>query len=179
MDKNPESYQWLVLFALQALALILLSQLNQTLSTVSLFLFVNGLLVTFPALFLPLGQGLTTVFLLSIFYDSGESWSIGTSLIPNLVVFTALFYLRDRIQYNERRVHKLVAMASNAILFIYYTTLAASNYGVTSQFIFLNLTHLLVSELVLLVVAGWLISYQKSVLQMFNIDVDAALRAAK
>lgn len=179
MDKNPETYQWLVLFLLQALALILLSQLNQSLSTVSLFLFINGLLITFPALYFPLGQGVATLFLLSIFYDSGESWKLGTSLLPNLVVFTAIYHLRDRIQYQNRRVYTLVIMISNAALFLYYTTLAATNYGVTAPFVFLNLLHLLVSELVLLVVSGWLIAYQKDVLQMFNINVDASLRAAK
>ncbi len=179
MDKNPESYQWLILFILYGVALILLSQLNQSLATVSLFLFINGLLVSFPALFLPLGQGIATVFLFSIFYDSGESWKIGTSLVPNLVTFTALYYLRDRIQHNNRRVYKMVVLIVNLILYLYYTILAGAAYGVTSQFVFLNLLHLLVSEFVLFLVAGLLITYQKDVLRMFNIDVDASLRAAK
>ena len=95
MDKNPESYQWLCLFVLQSLALMLLSQLNQSLASVSLFLFINGLLVTFPALFLPLGQGMTTVVLMALFYDSGESWKLGTSLFPNLLSFTIVFYIRE------------------------------------------------------------------------------------
>lgn len=179
MDKNPDSYQWLILFGLQALALVLLSQLNQSLASVSLFLFVNGLLVAFPALFLPLGQGMATVVLLSVFYDSGESWGMGTSILPYLTTFTIIHYLRDRIQYQNIRVCKLVVLAANLVLFIYYTILAGSNYGVTAPFVFLNLVHLLVSELVLLVVGGWLISYHKDVLQMFQVDVDASLRAAK
>ena len=179
MDKNPESYQWLILFALHGLALILLSQLNQTLATVSLFLFVNGLLISFPALFLPLGQGMAAVFLISIFYDSGEPWKMGASMIPNLITFTALYYIRDRIQYNNRRVFMMVALTANLFLFLYYTILAGSSYGITSQFVFLNLVHLLMSELVLFVFAGLLLVYQKDVLRMFNIDVDASLRAAK
>lgn len=179
MDKNPESYQWLILFILYGIVLILLSQLNQSLATVSLFLFMNGLLVSFPALFLPLGQGITAVFLFSIFYDSGESWNIGVSLVPNLVTFTVLYYLRDRIQYDNRSAYKMVVLVVNLILYLYYTILAGSTYGVTSQFVFLNLLHLLVSEFVLFLVAGLLISYQKDVLRMFNIDVDASLRAAK
>ena len=179
MDKNPESYQWLCLFVLQSLALMLLSQLNQSLASVSLFLFINGLLVTFPALFLPLGQGMTTVVLMALFYDSGESWKLGTSLFPNLLSFTIVFYIRDRIQYDKRRVYKTVVLLTNLFLFAYYTFLAGMNYGVTSQFVFLNLVHLLVSELVLLGVSGWLISFQKDVLRMFNIDVDGILRVAK
>ena len=179
MDKNPESYQWLIIFGLQALALILLSQINQSLGSVSLFLFVNGLLVTFPALFMPLGQGMAAVILLTVFYDSGESWKLGTSLIPNLVIFTVIHTTRDRIQFQNIRVCKLVVLAANLVLFLYYTILAGSNYGVTAPFVFLNLVHLLVSELVLLVVGGWLISYHKDVLQMFQVDVDASLRAAK
>ncbi len=179
MDKNPESYQWLIIFILHAIGLILLSQLNQSLATVSLFLFVNGLLISFPALFLPLGQGITAVFLVSIFYDSGEPWDMGASLAPNLITFTALYYLRDRIQSNNLWVYKAVVLIANLVLFLYYTILAGRNYGVTAQFVFLNLIHLLVSELVLFLVAGLLITYQKDVLRMFNIDVDASLRSAK
>lgn len=73
----------------------------------------------------------------------------------------------------------MVVLIVNLILYIYYTILAGNTYGVTSQFVFLNLLHLLVSEFVLFLIAGLLISYQKDVLRMFNIDVDASLRAAK
>lgn len=179
MDKNPDSFQWLILFILQAIGLILLSQLNQTLTTLSLFLFVNGLFLAFPALYLPLGQGIVLVFLFSIFYDSGESWSIGTSLIPNLVVFTIVFYLRNRINHDRREVIKPVVLLINLILFLYYTVLAGLRFEVNSQFVFLNLTHLLVSQIILFIASGWLISYHKSVLLMFNIDTEATLRATK
>lgn len=179
MDKNPDSFQWLILFILQAIGLILLSQLNQTLTTLSLFLFINGLFLAFPALYLPLGQGVVLVFLFSIFYDSGESWSIGTSLIPNLVVFTIVFYLRNRINHDRREVIKPVVLLINLILFLYYTVLAGLRFEVNSQFVFLNLTHLLVSQIILFISSGWLISYHKSVLLMFNIDTEATLRATK
>ena len=179
MDKKPESYQWLVVFVFQAIFLVLLSQLNQTLATVSLFLFINGLLISFPALFLPLGQGMASVVLLSIFYDSGESWSIGTSLAPNLLAFTIIYHVRGRIRHDKRRVFKPVVLLTNLALFIYYTLLAGVRFEFTSQFVFLNLSHLLESQLVLLAVSGWLIDYQKEVLQMFKIDVDATYRAAE
>jgi len=39
--------------------------------------------------------------------------------------------------------------------------------------------HLLVSQLVLLVVAGWLISYHNFVLLMFNIDLGASYETDK
>ena len=127
MNKNPESYQWLVLFSLQALALILLSQLNQSLSTVSLFLFINGLFIAFPALYLPLGQGVASIILLTIFYDSGESWKLGTSLVPYLMIFTVIYNIRGRIRYEKKRVYKSVILLANLTLYIYYTVLAGIN----------------------------------------------------
>ncbi len=179
MDKNPDSFQWLILFILQAIGLILLSQLNQSLASLSLFLFINGLFLAFPALYLPIGQGIGLVFLFSIFYDSGESWSIGTSLIPNLVVFTIVFYLRNRINHDRREIIKPVVLLINLLLFLYYTVLAGLRFEVNSQFVFLNLTHLLVSQIILFIVSGWLISYHKSILLIFNIDTEATLRASK
>ena len=152
---------------------MLLSQLNQTLATVSLFLFINGLLISFPALFLSLGQGVATIILLSIFYDSGESWPIGTSLFPNLFAFTAIYFARGRIRYHRRSLFKTVILLVNLALFIYYTILAGFRMEFTPPFIFLNLTHLLFSQLVLFAVSGWIIAYQKGVLQMFKVDINA------
>lgn len=179
MDRNPESFQWLILFVFQAIGLILLSQINQSLAAVSLFLFINGLFIAFPALFLPFGQGIALVFLFSLFYDSGESWSIGTSLVPNLTTYTIVYYLRNRIRYDRKQVIKPVILLVNLVLFMYYTVLAAMRFETTSQFIFLNLLHLLVSECVLFVTAGWLVVYQKDLLRMFRIDVGAISRATK
>jgi hypothetical protein len=179
MDKHPVSYQWLILFIVQAIGLILLSQLNQTLATVSLFIFINGLFIAFPALFLPLGQGIGLVVLFSLFYDSGESWDLGTSLLPNLSIFTLVYYLRSRIGHKRRSVIITVTLLINVALFLYYTVLASLRFDLTSQFIFLNLVHLLVSQLVLLVVAGWLISYHNFVLLMFNIDLGASYETDK
>jgi hypothetical protein len=179
MNKNPESYQWLVLFFLQALALVLLSQLNQSLSTFSLFLFINGLFIAFPALFLPLGQGVASIILLTIFYDSGESWKLGTSLIPYLTIFTLIYHIRGRIRFEKKRGYKSVILLTNLTLYTYYTVLAGIQYGVTSSFVFLNLVHLMVSQLVLLTLAGWLIKFQKDVFLMFKIDIDASLLSAK
>lgn len=179
MDKNPEAYQWLILFLLQAVAIMLLSQLNQSLTTVSLFLFINGLFITFPGLFLPLGQGVAVVVLLSIFYDSGESWKLGTSLIPNLALFAFVYYLRNRIRYDRRSVIKHIILLVNSVLFFYYTVLAGIRWEVTSPFVFLNLVHLLVSQLVLLAVSGGLITFQKDVLRMFRIDIRTSLRGTK
>ncbi|MDA1065680.1 MAG: hypothetical protein O3C43_04175 [Verrucomicrobia bacterium] len=144
--------------------------MNHSLATVSLFIFINGLFIAFPALFLPLGQGIGLVTLFSLFYDSGESWNIGTSLIPNLLIFILVYYLRSRIGHKRKSVIKPVTLLINLGLFLYYTILASLRYDLTSQFIFLNLVHLVVSQLVLLIVAGWLISYHNYVLLMFNID---------
>ena len=179
MDKNPERFQWLMIAVLQALGLIMLSQLNQSLSTLSLFLFIHGLFIAFPALFLPLGQGFATVVIFAIFYDSGESWNIGTSLVPCLSAFTIIYSLRNRIRYQRVRVLKMVILFTNFALFIYYTILAGQRFEFTAPFIFLNLLHLVVSQLVLQVVAGWLVSYHKQVLQMFRVDLESTLRAAK
>lgn len=179
MDKNPESYQWLILFVVQAIALVLISQLNLTLATVSLFLFINGLFIAFPALFLPIGQGFTLVFLFSIFYDSGESWAIGTSLAPNLITFTIVYYLRHRIRYIRTGATRPVILLVNLVLFLFYTILAGIRFPVSSEFVFLNLVHLLTSELVLLLIANPLIVFQKDVLLMFKVDLAVTSRAPK
>jgi hypothetical protein len=179
MDKAPDSFQWLILFGLQAIGLILLSQLNHTLATISLFLFINGLFLTFPALYLPLGQGIGLVSLFSIFYDSGEPWTLGASLIPNLLIFIIVYHLRNRINHDRREVIKPVVLLINILLFLYYTTLAGLRFAVNSEFVFLNLTHLLLSQITLYIISGWLIAYHKSVLLMFNIDAEATLRATK
>lgn len=178
MDKNPESYQWLVIFLLHMVILLLLSQLNQSLGTVSLFLFLNGLLIAFPALFLPFGQGIASAVLLSVFFDAGESWSIGTSLIPCLVTFTVIYYIRPRINFQEPGVFKSVVLIANLVLFVYYTVLAGLRFGTSSSFVLLNLTHLVFSQLVMFMFSGWLLAYHKAVLAMIEVDVDTTSRAA-
>ena len=179
MDKSLEGFRWLIIAVLQALGLVLLSQLNQSLATVSLFFFMNGLFVAFPALYLPAGQGLATVVLFSIFYDAGESWSMGTSLLPAMAAFTILFYLRNKIHLERSRVLKPVILLTNLALYFFYTVMAGLRFGFTPPFIFLNLLHLILSLLILQVFAGWLITYHKQVLLMFRVHEGSALRAAK
>lgn len=179
MNRSAKGFQWLIIAVLQALGLFLLSQLNQSLATVSLFFFMNGLFIAFPALYLPIGQGLATVVVFSIFYDAGESWSIGTSLLPAMIAFTILYYLRNKIHLERNRVLKPVILLTNAVLYFFYTIIAGFRFGFTSPFIFLNLLHLMVSQLILQAFTSWLITYHKQILLMFRVDVDSAIRAAK
>ena len=117
--------------------------------------------------------------MLTLFYDSGEAWKLGDSLIPNLTAFTIIYILRGRIRYDKIGVIKLVVLVTNLFLFVYYTVKAGARFPVTSPFVFLNLWHLLVSQLVLLAFSGWLITYHKEVLRMIQVDVDTNSRAAK
>ena len=179
MERNAESCLWLILLVQHLFYLALLSQLNYTLSSHSLFLFINGGFITFPALFFPFGHGLTATLLFSLFYDAGESWALGTSLIPSLIAFVAVYQIRDRISFNKNGVQYGLILLVNLGLYLYYMALAAIHLPLTLPMMLLTLVHLLFSQIFLAFLSGWIVALQKSAFQFFRIDVDSLTLPAK
>ena len=173
MAKKAESYLWLILLLLHLFYLILLSQLNYTLSSFSLFLFINGIFITFPALFFPFGHGLTTTLLFSLLYDAGETWPLGTSLIPSLIAFIVVYQIRDRFSSLARKgVQCGLILLVNLCLFLYYTIVVATHLTLNLPVLYLTIVHLAFSQIFLALLSGWIVAQQKSVLQIFRVDVD-------
>ena len=179
MERNPESYRWLILLGLHALFLLLLSQLNFTLAEYSIYIFINGIFILYPALYFPVGHGFATTFLFSLVFDAGEPWTFGTSLIPNIGAFLILVLLRKRIHHEKTRIIKPVLLMLNLGLFSYYMLLAGLRSGFSSTFLSLNLYHLLWSQIVLFLIASWIMAQQTDVLRLFGVPVQLALRLRK
>ncbi len=179
MERTPASYLWLIILVLHVFYLGLLSQLNYTLSSLSLFLFINGAFITFPALFFPFGHGLTTTLLFSLFYDAGESWTLGTSMIPHLTAFVAVYYLRNRIRHEKKRILCTLILLVNLGLYLYYMVVAGTQVQFTEPFILQNIVHLTLSQILLVPLFGWIVAQQKSTLLICHVDVDSLSHPAK
>ncbi len=179
MERTAESYLWLILLVLHLFYLALLSQLNYTLSSLSLFLFINASFITFPALFFPFGHGLTATLLFSLLYDAGESWALGTSLVPSLIAFVTVYQIRGRISFTKKGVQCGLILLVNLGLYLYYTVLAATLSPLTLPVMSLTIVQLAFSQLFLALLSGWIVAQQKSVLQFFRIDVDSLSLPAK
>lgn len=173
MEKKAESCLWLILLAQHLFFLALLSQLNYTLSSLSLFLFINGAFIVFSALFFPFGHGLTATLLFSLFYDAGESWALGTGLIPSLIAFIAVYQIRSRISFDKNGAQCGLILLVNLGLYLYYMVLASTRLSLTLPLMLLNLVHLAFSQIILALLSAWIVDLQKSAFQFFHIDVDS------
>ncbi len=178
MEKNAESYRWLILLGLNITYLVLISQLNFTLSNWSIYLFLNAIFIVYPALYIPTSHGFATTVLISLFYDASEPWGFGTSLLPNLIAFFVFINLRRRIRHQQKQVLRSSLLVLNLCLFCYYTLLAGLENGFSKNFFYLNLYHIFCSEIILFVIATWIIAQQAAALRLFNIYVPT-FRATK
>ena len=105
---------------------------------------------------------------------------MGTSLIPSLITFVAVYQIRGRFSSLARKgVQCGLILLVNLCLYLYYTVLVATHLSLTLSVMSLTIVQLAFSQIFLALLSGWIMAQQKSVLQFFRIDVDKLSLLAK
>src|SRR4051812_31455989 len=110
----------ILIFLTQVLLWVLVAQANHALSAFHLYLFVGALFVTYPALALPLREGMIVSLLGGLLCDANIPLSPNlprvalalahTHVLLFLVAHAILYYLRDRIPREETVARVMAAL---------------------------------------------------------------------
>lgn len=92
--------------------------ISSYLSSYGTSLFLLGLWVIYPALYLPFGFGLTVVIAVGFWLDVNTPWPLETYSILATSLFVTLQYIRSRLNESTQLPARLLAVAGNALLLI-------------------------------------------------------------
>lgn len=156
----------LVIFATSVLLWAVVSELNHALAPRHVYVWIAGLFITFSALMLPLGGGLTATFMSGLLCDAGTPLIFGTQALLFAAAHVVIFNLRDRVPRDETVARVIIALLANLTLFLLFSFLQVGRLpepgAVWPRIIF----DLLCSQLLLLLVAPWFFALQARALEL-------------
>jgi rod shape-determining protein MreD len=156
----------LVIFATCVLLWAVVSQLNHALTRGHVYLWIAGLFITFSALTLPLGGGLTATFMTGLLCDAGTPLAFGTQALLFAAAHVVIFNLRERVPRDETVARVTIASLANLTLFLVFAFLQVGRLpsaGAVWPRIFFDL---LCSQLFLVLVAPWFFALQARALEL-------------
>lgn len=161
-------FRWLIVFVANLVLWTLIGLANHYLShfslpligSVTLHLYIGGLLVTYAALRLDALHGFTAMILTAFVVDAGTPVPFGTSLVLFGLVHAFLLYGRLRFPREELVFGTVVALLSNLFLFIVLSFMLVGDNprpGETWGRLFVDL---IASQIVIALVTPWFLSLQ-------------------
>jgi rod shape-determining protein MreD len=158
-----------VTFATLFLLWTIVSQLNHSLGTVRIYLWVGGLFITHAALNLPLRSGLGGSLLGGLMLDSVSPVAFGTHTLLFAVGHCLLFNLRDRLPREETSARVVIALFANLALFLVFSFLlihrGPAPAAVWPRIVF----DLICSQVFLALVAPWFFALQARALDFTDL----------
>lgn len=154
---------------------LIIHQLNKILSSAHIHLALDGLYLIFPTLYLRLYSGLIVTFASGLFVYAGLPFSVEGCILYSSI-FLLMAYYRQNIDRSNILQITFLAFLLNGIVFfaISLWQIPLANPGSYWQRL---LVDLLFSQLVIVLVAAFLVEIQKRVLLYFGIDLAAELQS--
>lgn len=170
--------RWLIPFATMLMLWWLVAELNHSLGSHGVHLYVGGLLVTYAALRLSLRHGLAATLLLGLAIDAMEPMPVidghpfyGLHLMLLASALVVIYQLRGRFPREETMFRILTAAAANLVLYLcisFAFLRGQPSFGVTFERL---LVDFLWSELFVVVVAPWFFAFQERALVVARVDM--------
>jgi len=163
----PFDLRWIIILFGNCLLLFLVAMVNDALAPLSIYLYINGLIVLVPLIYLSLSKGLLCVLITGIYSDAILLLPFGTSPVIFAVVFTAYYWFRQEFKTHYSPGHNLLyAVSGNA--FLLAITSITLNEGSLSHFSYWSsiLLNFLFSQIVLSLITPWFISLQGSLVEL-------------
>ena len=110
--------RWILLWGLNSVLLLFVKMVNDTLSTCGLSLYVSGLILLYPALYLGIRSGLPCIALTGLIADASTPITFGTSMLLFCTVFSLLLSLRSTLQRLNAWQLGLVFQLVNFVLYL-------------------------------------------------------------
>ncbi len=169
----------IVAAAITLLVLFLVGEGNHYLSPLNTHLYVAGLLITFPILRFSYRQGFVFIVLIALFYDSAAATPFGISLILFLLAHTVIYSLRSRFPREETSAALAVALLINGSLFLALALIQSTDNPAPAVYWRRAIADLFLSQIVVIILAGWFFSLQIEALRYFGIHLENEQRQAE
>lgn len=160
-----------ILFTCCVILWVGVSQLNHYLAPLHLSLFTGGLLVTFPALRLDFRTGWWSSLLIGLLIDSSTAVPFGFHGLLFIAAHIGVFKLRGRFPREETGFGIVIALAANLTLFVAITFALIHRSPDPIDMISRHLIDLFVSEIFVLLVAGWFFALQERSLELGGVSL--------
>lgn len=171
--------RWVLVLLANLLLILLAAEVNHYLALASLHVYLGGLLLTFGMLRLQLRQGFFANGITALVLDALNPIPFGQTFLLILICHTVIFSVRGHFARETVRSGLLVAASVNLVLMIAFGIFASSEIPRPGIFWSRIAVDSALSTVVLLAVAPWFLSLQKTTLAFVGIDLDAEQREAK
>lgn len=171
---RPTKQSFILCLLANGLLAFFIGQVNHSLTVFSVYLYLSGLFLVFPAITLSFLPGLICVFITGLWVDARLPLPFGTSATFFALGFTVAFLVRVSLRrpYNFSLV--LVALGLNSLLyfclFIYCggTALHSVSYWIH------GFIDLIISSFVLVLIGGWFYNLQRALFSACGLPLRSA-----
>lgn len=146
-------------------------QINHSLSSLHLSVFLGGLFVTFSALRVGFREGWWCSILIGLLMDSSAAVSFGFHALIFAIAHTMIYNFRGRFPREETIFGIIVALIANIGLFLVITFALIHRCPTPSAMLLRLSCDLLASELLILVVAPWFFALQGMALEICGVSL--------
>jgi hypothetical protein len=150
----------LVLFATSLLLWALVAQVNHVLTDLRVYLFVGALFVTYAALMLPLGAGLSATLLAGLMCDANSPVAFGTHTVLFAAAHVLLVHLRDQLPREDTVGRTVIALLANLALFLVFSFIQIARSPAPAAVWPRLIADLVCSQVFLALVAPWFFALQ-------------------
>lgn len=151
----------------------LVTQLNDLLSGLRVYLFVGALFVTFAAITQPLRSGLFAVCVGGLICDATTPVTFGLHLLLFVAAHSIVFRIRDRVPHDDNIAIIVVTLLANLALFLVFSFTQIHASPAPAAVWPRLLMDLLCSQIFLVLVTPWFFA-----LQARSLDIAQVLTAA-
>jgi hypothetical protein len=142
------------------------TELNHLLSSWHLYLWVGGLFILYPALALPLRDGLVATLMGGLLCDATTGARFGLHTLLFAAAHIVIFNLRDRIPRDETAGRVVIALFGNLGLFLVFSFLQVARFPDATAVWPRIICDLICSQIFLALITPWFVALQVRVLDV-------------
>ncbi len=162
----------LIVFSTLALLWVIIAQVNHSLSSAHVYLFVGGLYITYGALVLPFRAGLAASILAGLLCDATTPVKFGTHMLLWATAHAIIYNLRDRIPREDTTSRVIVALLANLGLFLVFSFIQISRSPAPASAWPRLIADLFASQIFLILIAPWFFALQSKALLLARVERD-------
>lgn len=155
-----------ITFATMVLLWAVVGEINHALSSWHVYVWAGGLFILYPALALPLRDGMIATVLGGLLCDSTSGTPFGTCTLLLAGAHAVIFNLRDRVPRDETAGRVVIALFANLALILIFSFIQVTrlpNGGAVWPRIVCDL---ICSQLFIALITPWFVALQVRVLEV-------------
>lgn len=159
----------LVLLGSLLLLWALVTQANDALAGVRVYLFAGGLFVAFAALTQPKRAGLAATMLAGLICDANAPVTFGTHMLLFAAAHLTIFHVRDRVPRDDNVAAIVVVLLTNLALFLVFSFTQIHAVPAPTAVWTRLMADLVASQLFLVLITPWFFALQAGALALARV----------